>query len=79
MSERLLRDRDVAAVPGTTPGVAVSAEVSELVRELMRKDEERAAIMRRLEIVLGMQPCTALRKSRAGSREEFARRCGLGG
>lgn len=79
MRERILRDRDVAAMPGTTPGAAASVEISELVRELMRKDEERAAIMRRLEIVLGMQPGTEQRKSGASSRAEFARRCGVGG
>lgn len=79
MTDRLIGKRDSAAMLGTSPGVAVPFEVSELIRALAQKDEERAAIMRRLEVVLGMKPSTEQRKRKTSSRSEFARSCGLGG
>lgn len=79
MTESLISKRDIAAMLGTSPGVAVPFEVSELIRALAQKDEERAAIMRRLEVVLGMKPSTEQRKRKTSSRSEFARSCGLGG
>lgn len=79
MTDRLIDKRDIAAMLGTSPGVAVPFEVSELIRALAQKDEERAAIMRRLEVVLGMKPSTEQRKRKTSSRSEFARSCGLGG
>jgi len=79
MTDRLIGKRDIAAMLGTSPGVAASFEVAELMRALAQKDEERAAIMRRLEVVLGMQPSTEQRKRKPSSRSEFARSCGLGG
>ena len=79
MTDRLIGKRDIAAMLGTSPGVAVPFEVSELIRALAQKDEERAAIMRRLEVVLGMQSSTEQRKRKTVSRSEFARSCGLGG
>lgn len=79
MTDRLIGKRDIAAMLGTPPGVAVPFEVSELIRALAQKDEERAAIMRRLEVVLGMKPSTEQRKRKTSSRSEFARSCGLGG
>lgn len=80
MTDSHILERGITAMPGTSsPGVAVPFEVSELLRALARKDEERAAIMRRLEVVLGMQPGTEQRKRKPVSRSEFARRCGLGG
>ena len=79
MTDRHISKRDMAAMLGTSPGVAVPFEVSELIRALAQKDEERAAIMRRLEVVLGMKPSTEQRKRKTSSRSEFARSCGLGG
>ena len=79
MPDRHISKRDMAAMLGTSPGVAVPFEVSELIRALAQQDEERAAIMRRLEVVLGMQPSTEQRKRKPVSRSEFARSCGLGG
>ena len=79
MTDRLIDKREIAAMLGTSPGVAVPIEVSELIRALAQQDEERAAIMRRLEVVLGMKPSTEQRKRKPVSRSEFARSCGLGG
>lgn len=59
------------------PMPSPSSEIVDLMAALARKDEERAAIMRRLEMVLGMKSEKEQRKRRTLSRSEFSRRCGL--